>query len=84
MVSYLKRRYIKIYASENASHRLTVFDKSADDWAGRPEQGTTFPVRDRDRYIHNNTATVFLPIKKEPVGRGWLKPQNLEAGLPAL
>lgn len=61
----LKRRYIKIYESENGSHCLTVFDKNADSWTGQ----TTFSPRaednisSRDRYIQKYRDG-FLAYKK--------------------
>ena len=61
----LKRRYIKIYENKKGSHCLTVFDKSADGWAGQ----TTFSPRaednlsGRDRYIQQYRDG-FLAYKK--------------------
>ena len=61
----LKRRYIKIYQTEDGSHCLTVFEKDQKTWKG----ATTFPVKSnqqpkvRDDYI-NQYRDGFLAYKK--------------------
>lgn len=61
----LKRRYIKIYQTEDGSHCLTVFEKDQKTWKG----ATTFPIKSnqqpkaRDDYI-NQYRNGFLAYKK--------------------
>ena len=61
----LKRRYIKIYQTEDGSHCLTVFEKDQKTWKG----ATTFPantgksLEKKDRYI-NQYRDGFLAYKK--------------------
>lgn len=61
----LKRRYIKIYQTEDGSHCLTVFEKDQKTWKG----ATTFPAKagkpkeTKDIYI-NQYRNGFLAYKK--------------------
>ena len=61
----LKRRYIKIYETEDGSHCLTVFEKGKESWKG----STTFPVKTekskaiKDNYI-NQYRDGFLAYKR--------------------
>ena len=61
----LKRRYIKIYQTEDGSHCLTVFEKGQKTWKG----ATTFPAKagkpeqTKNNYI-NQYRDGFLAYKR--------------------